>query len=1054
MKTTQALIFALVFCSGIGTNSQAQKPNKTKDPATNHYFTANSLYNRKLYSLAAEEYEKFLAKYTAHPKAIAAQLGLSLSYFKMKKYDKAEPLLAKLATNTATPQRVHVHLFLGLSRLQLKKIPQAEKAFSDGLKLSNPGNVQTSIQQGLLDVQFQQKKWKEAVETSTLLAKHKGDIGLLGRLRGAQAMYNLRQFKEAETALAALKPMAAKKPYEQEVAFLLAEARRTQGDLKGAATEYENAARNTKGERAEEALFRLGFVRFQLKIYDQAAKDFGDYRSKHKKGPHYQQAGVLEGRAHLENKAFAKAESTFDNLIKESKAGAEVYLWRARVYQRQDKYAEAIKVLTDATVKFAADPIAPVLLFDLGNNLFGQDKYAEAHKPFTQIIQHHKTFGQIPDAIRLSAHCLHYEKKFAESNKLCAHYLASHAGKPKAADVAFLQAENLLFLSEHEKAVQAYRKFIAANAMHSQINVAKLRVGQSYYQQKKWPEALKELEPLAALKDAPKIFAEVDFMVASCHYENEKWDKAITYFNKFADENPKGMNADTALMKSGFASDQKGDSKAALATFQKLINGADYQKSVHLPHALVEVGRLQYAAKLYPAARAALQKVVQAHAASPMKVQADYYLGWVALGEKKPEEAARQFGTVADNDSKHELAAAARLQQGMVLLGMGKSPEAQAAYQKFVASYPSDAKIDQATFYLGKTMAEQKQWGPALAQFAKLSVMAKSDLRDRALYESAWAEKLAGQPAKATVHYEALLARFPQSELVETSIFELAELEFEAAAKGAVEQYDTAIRRLTGLVSKTKDPSLRSRAHYRLGWCHFNKETFDLAAKSFEIVLANKPPKEIALPAAYQAGEARLKRKEFKEALANYQKAVAANPSDNTLHEQAQLRLGESLGLAANWPASEETYAKFITSYPEHDFIRKAHLGTGWAQENQKKHAAAIASYKKVTESGEPDEDGARAQFQIGECHLAQNDYNNAIKEFVRVTVIYSHPQWVSKALLEMGHTFDRQSDALKAKGQLETATAAKKQARERYQEVIEKYKDTDAATVAKTRLK
>ena len=120
MKTTQALIFALVFGSGIGTKSQAQKPNKIKDPATNLYFTANSLYNRKLYSLAAEEYEKFLTKYTAHSKAIAAQLGLSLSYFKMKKYDKAEPLLAKLATNTATPQRVHVHLFLGQSRLQLK----------------------------------------------------------------------------------------------------------------------------------------------------------------------------------------------------------------------------------------------------------------------------------------------------------------------------------------------------------------------------------------------------------------------------------------------------------------------------------------------------------------------------------------------------------------------------------------------------------------------------------------------------------------------------------------------------------------------------------------------------------------------------------------------------------------------------------------------------------------------------------------------------------------------------------------------------------------------
>ena len=189
--------------------------------------------------------------------------------------------------------------------------------------------------------------------------------------------------------------------------------------------------------------------------------------------------------------------------------------------------------------------------------------------------------------------------------------------------------------------------------------------------------------------------------------------------------------------------------------------------------------------------------------------------------------------------------------------------------------------------------------------------------------------------------------------------------------------------------------------------------------------------------------------------MGNYQKAVASNPFDKALHEQAQLRLGESQGLTANWPASEATYAKFISSYPKHDFIRKAHLGIGWAQENQKKYVPAVASYMKVTESGEPDEDGARAQFQIGECHLAQDDYNNAIKEFVRVIVSYGKKtEWVSKALLEMGHTLDRQGDALKAKGQIEEAAAAKKQARARYQEVVEKYKGTDAATIAAARLK
>ena len=212
MKTAYTLILALVISTGLDTPSHAQAPKKKKDPAANLYFTANGLYNRMLYGLAAEEYEKFLAKYATHPKAVSAQFGLSLSYFGMKKYDKAVPLLTKLAANAAAPQRDRVYLHLGQSLLTLKKIPQAETAFRAGLKLSKPGDVQTLMQSGLLETQYQQEKWKEAVTTSALLATRNDEFGTLGKLRGAQANFNLKQFKLVETALTALKPKVAKKP--------------------------------------------------------------------------------------------------------------------------------------------------------------------------------------------------------------------------------------------------------------------------------------------------------------------------------------------------------------------------------------------------------------------------------------------------------------------------------------------------------------------------------------------------------------------------------------------------------------------------------------------------------------------------------------------------------------------------------------------------------------------------------------------------------------------------------------------------------------------------
>ena len=66
----------------------------------------------------------------------------------------------------------------------------------------------------------------------------------------------------------------------------------------------------------------------------------------------------------------------------------------------------------------------------------------------------------------------------------------------------------------------------------------------------------------------------------------------------------------------------------------------------------------------------------------------------------------------------------------------------------------------------------------------------------------------------------------------------------------------------------------------------------------------------------------------------------------------------------------------------------------------------------------------------------------------------YGHKEWNSKATLEMGHALDQQAVELKAAGKAEEADTKVKQARERYQEVVDKFPDSDAATVAKARLK
>ncbi|RKX34845.1 MAG: hypothetical protein DRP64_19750 [Verrucomicrobia bacterium] len=307
----------------------------------------------------------------------------------------------------------------------------------------------------------------------------------------------------------------------------------------------------------------------------------------------------------------------------------------------------------------------------------------------------------------------------------------------------------------------------------------------------------------------------------------------------------------------------------------------------------------------------------------------------------------------------------------------------------------------------------------------------QSSFRDRAVYEWAWCEKALKQPGKARARYQALLTEFPKSDLQKTAIVELAEMEFEA------DRHTAGARRLTDVIPKLKDPVLKERALYRLGWCQFFAGDYGKAAKAFETMMDGFPKSQFLAAAAYQAGESRLKQKESATARDHFARAVKANVKET--HETALLRLGETQCLTARWEQGEQTYAAFIARYPKSKWLRRAHLGLGWARENRKRYGEAIQAYRKVLKQGIRDDTGARGQFQIGECLFAMNKYDKAIQELIKVNVNYSIPKWNSKALLEMGR-------ALEQKGK-------KEHAKNHFEEVARKYPQSAAAVVAKKKL-
>lgn len=808
------------------------------------YLGANTLFNQRKYAEAIEEYDSFLKLFPDHPKQTNVRYGLGLCLFQTRNYQGAAAMLGAVIKAPAVPDAARVNLFLGQSFLMLQRYAEAEGAFDEGLK-ALPASAEKALQRNLgisrLEALFHQKKWKAVAPAADALVLPAGEQQVRVAFQGAMARYELGELAEAVPRLQQLKARVMGTSYEQQTLFLLAESLRELGRSKEAMIEYQQAAK-LKGGFADEALYRAGVMQFQEDDFEASVNSLvafmTQYEGTEKGGAAKARAVRVQlylGRAHLARKQYREAEQVLAKLLADEDAGAEPALWLGRVFEQQEKHAEAEASITSALKRHPNGPLRAELLFDLGKHRMAQQQFALAAQSLDQLLEEYKEHALRADAIRFNALCNHRVEDYAASLALCRHFLKTNAKEEGAADMMFLAAENLFFLNQTKEAVTAYESYIKAHAKHAQLPVARMRVGEAYFEGREWDRALGVFEAILKTNPEGTIYDQLEFLMAECHRERADWAKAVEFYQLFAKAKPKSINADTALMKSGIANERLKQFNNAIADYRNLAG--QYPQSRHWAHANYQWGVLLYEAKDFAGARVPLGAVwgLKEHT---LRANAGYYLAWVSLGEQKWAEAAQQFGGISDQFPDHELAADARLQQAIALTSAKESAKAQQALEQFLKAHPNHKMQGQALYQLGSALMEQEQWAAAVVEFGK--VPKKNEWRDDALYRSAWCERRAGNKPKAIPFYQELLENFAQSNLAGYALLELVELEHEA------KQFNPAIARLQAYLQTDLAHAERAQAMYWLGWCFYGKEENDLAKEQFDLLKERYPESKAA----------------------------------------------------------------------------------------------------------------------------------------------------------------------------------------------------------------
>lgn len=1036
-----ALACALVLCAV----QQSGAADSAGDAALEKLYNGNALYNMKLYSAATAEYRNFLAAYPQHPKADEARFGLALSFYGSGKFAEAEPLLKGLLAGGKAGDRQQLLVLLGDCVNRLRGPAESEKIFADPAAMQGTNTYYRNLALAYLaESLFRQQKWQDLAAAADRALKLLPRDELAARVgyQGALARYQLKQMDAAARGFEALLPAVTNTPLEAQVAFLLGESLREGGKAAAAELAYGQAAAKAGGDLLEESLFRLGFVRFVLGRYDESANTLRQCLANNPSN-RAAEATLYLGRAWLERSNFNAAEQTLQKASQSNSVfAAEAALWLSRVYSRQNRVDDALKVFSDSLQRFRGDPLLADLLFEQAGLYMAQQKHAEAAAAFSRIEQERPKWPRLEEVLQLHALCAHRTKDYRVSIALCDRFTAATTNKSALPDVLFLKAESqyLANPAKPDEALALYKEYRARFPNEPKNGDAvSLRIGQILHGNGAWKDALGFLVPLrarSARAGEEKVFGEVPFLAGDCHFRLEQWALAVEALEEYVDaRGKKGAggrpNLDTAFLELALAQVKLAKPDAAVPNLEQLISLCP--QSRHLPVALSELGRLYYESRKAGEAKRCLQRVATEFPESPQRPQAEYYLGWLNLDAGADAPAETNFLQVVQRAANEPLAADSRLQLGLLQLRAQRFRDAWGQLSALRNAFPDFARMDEATYSAGIALARQGQNDQAIELFkAVLEKYPKAAMADRAAYELAWCHRRASRNAEAVKSYELLLQQYPQSQVAERARFEMAELTFDA------KNFDAVVGQLNQTIAGSADSSVKEQAMFRLGWAYMSKGDAEAAAKAFEAMVAGFPQSERAATAHYQAGEMCVKLKDFERALGHFTAAVAIRNAKE-IRESALIRQGEMQNLTGKFGDAAATYVHFQGEFPTSKWIQQARFGAGWAVENQRQYERAMQEYRKVVAERATDEISARAQFQIGECLFALQRYDEAVQELVRVDVNYRFPAWSGKALFEVGR-------ALEVKG--DRARAA-----EQYRLVMDRFPKEEVGAAARTRL-
>ena len=377
------------------------------------------------------------------------------------------------------------------------------------------------------------------------------------------------------------------------------------------------------------------------------------------------------------------------------------------------------------------------------------------------------------------------------------------------------------------------------------------------------------------------------------------------------------------------------------------------------------------------------------------------------------EKAAATFDRLLERYPAGPAAAEAAWNRGQVLERLNRFDAAIASYQLIIDKQGASDRFEDALLATARLHSQLQQHLQAVELYQRfLRERSSSPRIDAARYGLAWALRDAGKRPESDEQFQKLHDDFRLSRFWNDATFRLADDAFRAKKTDRAEQL------VDELIAAKPPADILQHAVYLEGQLAAAVEKWDRVATVMAQLAHAYPDSPLRLAAEYWMAEAAYRQNWFDEA----GKRLAALADQISGRKEKwlamiPLRQAQVLAQQKKWADAQAIAARIESDWPDFSEQYEVDYLLGRAAAAQADFEIARKRYLKVVRSaiGGKTETAAMAQWMIGESYFHQENYEAALREYLRVEILYPYPRWQAAALLQAGkcqESLDRWKDA------------------------------------------